>query len=61
MEAFIDETGTPVLWVFKSPGKYWKSRWVAFTNSDEFTYFKGEEQAVRAWAADYMERIKHGD
>jgi hypothetical protein len=39
-----------VLWVFPSPGRVWKDRWVAFTNSEEFNYFKGSEEEVFKWA-----------
>ena len=48
--------GTPILWVFPSPGRIWKERWVAFTNSNEFCYHKGSQQEVFKWAKEYMSR-----
>lgn len=40
--------------VFQSPGKFWKTRWVAFPEADEFKYFKGEEDEAFKWAAAYL-------
>lgn len=45
--------GNPILWVFPSPGRIWKERWVAFTNDDSFVYFKGSREEVLEWAAKY--------
>ena len=41
--------------VFPSPGKFWKTRWVAFPESDEFKYFKGEQDEAFKWAAKYLD------
>ena len=46
--------GNPMLWVFPSPGRIWKERWVAFTNDDSFVYFKGSRDEVFKWAQEYM-------
>ena len=51
---FTDCDGNPVLWVFPSPGRVWKDRWVAFTNGNEFVYFKGNREEVIEWANDYI-------
>ncbi len=53
---FTDCDGNPVLWVFPSPGRVWKDRWVAFTNSEEFNYFKGSKNKVFKWADDYLSK-----
>ena len=53
METYYDKDGNPLVWVFPSPGKIWKSRWAAFTNREEFVWFKGEKEAARAWAESY--------
>lgn len=45
--------GNPILWVFPSPGRIWKERWVAFTNDDSFVYFKGSREEVMTWANNY--------
>ena len=47
---FHDPNGNPKVWVFPSEGRIWKDRWVAFTNSDEFRYFKGSQSQCLAWA-----------
>ena len=54
MKTFTDCDGNPVLWVFPSPGRVWKDRWVAFTNGNEFVYFKGNREEVIEWANDYI-------
>ena len=54
VETFTDCDGNPVLWVFPSPGRVWKDRWVAFTNGNEFVYFKGNREEVIEWANDYI-------
>ena len=46
--------GNPILWVFPSPGRIWKERWVAFTNGDSFVYFKGSRDEVFKWAHRYI-------
>ena len=46
--------GNPILWVFPSPGRIWKERWVAFTNDDSFVYFKGSRDEVLEWAQRYI-------
>ena len=53
---FTDCDGNPVLWVFPSPGRVWKDRWVAFTNSEEFNYFKSSEEEVFKWADAYLSK-----
>tara|TARA_R110000868_G_scaffold97886_2_gene269370 strand:- start:173 stop:373 length:201 start_codon:yes stop_codon:yes gene_type:complete len=53
IELYHNDDGELVAWVFPSPGKIWKSRWVAFTNREEFVWFKGEKDAARAWASKY--------
>ena len=53
---FADCDGNPVLWVFPSPGRVWKDRWVAFTNSEEFNYFKGSKEEVFKWADAYLSK-----
>ena len=54
VKTFTDCDGNPVLWVFPSPGRVWKDRWVAFTNGNEFVYFKGTREEVIEWANDYI-------
>ena len=54
VKTFTDCDGNPVLWVFPSPGRVWKDRWVAFTNGNEFVYFKGNREEVIEWANDYI-------
>lgn len=51
---FRNEEGHPVIWVFPSPGRVWKDRWVAFTNGNEFQYHKGSREEVVRWAEHYM-------
>ena len=51
---FRGPQGDILVWVFPSPGRIWKDRWVAFTNSEDFKYFKGSQQEVISWANDYM-------
>jgi len=41
--------------VFPSPGRFWKTRWVAFPDADEFKYFKGEQDEAFKWAAKYLD------
>ena len=53
---FTDCDGNPVLWVFPSPGRIWKDRWVAFTNSEEFNYFKGSKDEVFKRADAYLSK-----
>jgi len=40
--------------VFHAPGRVWKERWVAFTNSSEFIYHKGDRDSAFKWAEDYI-------
>lgn len=54
---FRDQKGNPAVWVFASPGRIWKDRWVAFTNGDEFVYFKGSRDDVFKWANDYLKSL----
>ena len=54
MRTFTDSQGNPVVWVFASPGRIWKDRWVAFTNGDEFVYFKGSRDEVMQWARNFV-------
>lgn len=56
MQAFTDSAGNTLLWVFKSPGRFWKDRWVAFTNGEEFVYRKGSHEEVMQWANDYVSK-----
>ena len=51
---FRGPEGDILVWVFPSPGRIWKERWVAFTNDDSFVYFKGSREEVMAWASDYV-------
>jgi len=46
--------GDILVWVFFSPGKIWKDRWVAFANSAEFEYCKGSREQVFKWADDFV-------
>jgi hypothetical protein len=57
MREFKDGDGNILVWVFPSPGRFWKDRWVAFTNSGEIIYFKGTKDLVYQWAKDYVEKI----
>ena len=50
---YCNEEGHPILWVFPSPGRVWKDRWVAFTNGDEFKYFKGSRDDVMSWVKEF--------
>lgn len=56
MQTFTDSKGNPAVWVFASPGRIWKDRWVAFTNGDEFVYLKGTRDEVLKWANDYVSK-----
>jgi hypothetical protein len=41
--------------VFASPGRFWKTRWVAFPECDQFKYHKGERDEVFKWAVAYID------
>lgn len=51
---FRGPEGDILVWVFPSPGRIWKDRWVAFTNSDQFQYFKGSREEVFKWTERYL-------
>jgi hypothetical protein len=51
---FKDKDGNTLVWVFHAPGRVWKERWVAFTNSSEFIYHKGDRDSAFKWAEDYI-------
>lgn len=56
MRTFTDKRGNPVVYVFASPGRFWKDRWVAFTSGNEFVYFKGSRDEAMKWANDYASK-----
>ncbi len=57
MHEFKDEEGNTLVWVFPSPGRIWKDRWIAFTNSGEFIYHKGNKDSAFKWAIDYVDLV----
>lgn len=56
IQTFTDKQGNPAVWVFASPGRIWKDRWVAFTSGSEFVYFKGSRDEALKWASDYVSK-----
>ena len=54
---FRNREGDILVWVFPSPGRIWKDRWVAFANCNEFDYFKGTRDQVFKWADDYISKF----
>lgn len=57
MREFKDGRGNTLVWVFPSPGRFWKDRWVAFTNSGEFIYHKGTKDSAYDWAKNYVDQL----
>ncbi len=60
MVYLTDSGGNVLVYVFASPGRIWKDRWVAFTNSDQFVYHKGSKDSAFNWAKEYI-RMVEGD
>lgn len=57
MHEFKDAEGNTLVWVFPSEGRFWKDRWIAFTNSGEFIYHKGSKDSAYNWAREYVSQV----